>query len=411
MSAPTTTAEFLDLAKKSGVVDLESVSAHLQQLRAAGTLPADAKGFADSLVARGLLTHFQSEQLLKGRWRGFTLGRYQILERIGSGGMGVVYLAEHKHLQRRVAIKVLPAHLAKDSWFVQQFYREAQAIAALDHPNIVHAHDIAQEGDLHFLVMEYVDGSSLQEIVLKHGPMAIERVPHYLRQAALGLQCAHEAGLVHRDIKPGNLLLDRRGSIKILDMGLAHFFARRPADVFTSNDRAKRMVGTDDFLAPEQIVDSDDVDIRADIYGLGGTAYFLLTGKPPFHDTEHDNHKLIWHLTRRPKSITTLRPEVPAELVAIVERMMAKNPWERPQTPAEVAEVFTPWTRNPIALPAESEMPGLSLAAQRIVTPGSSAARRAQGRNSWVICNTPPPSSANSGLRRESSEGDAQKSS
>src|SRR5229473_6322324 len=264
MPVPETSDAFLELLTKSGVADPEQLAASLQPLRVASALPADPKALADSLVEKGVLTHFQAEQLLKGRWRGFTLGRYQILERIGSGGMGVVYLAEHMHLRRRVAIKVLPVHLAEESWFVQQFYREAQAVAALDHPNIVHAHDVAQEGGLHYLVMEYIEGSSLQDIVSKHGPMEIDRVPHYVRQAALGLQHAHEAGLVHRDIKPGNLLLDRRGINKILDMGLARFFARNPGEVFPS-DKGKWVVGTDDFLAPEQIVDSDEVDIRADV--------------------------------------------------------------------------------------------------------------------------------------------------
>ncbi len=248
--------------------------------------------------------------------------------------------------------------------------------------------------------MEYVEGSSLSDIVTKYGPMAIERVPHYIRQAALGLQHAHEAGLVHRDIKPGNLLLDRRGVVKILDMGLAHFFSRLPAEVFPSADNAKRVVGTDDFLAPEQIVDSDEVDIRADIYSLGGTAYFLLTGKAPFHDVDLDNHKLIGHLTRRPKALRLLRPEAPEALVAIIERMMAKNPWERYQTPAEAAQALAPWTETPIPPPPESEMPGLSLAAQRSGSQGSgsSAARRAPGRNSWVICSGVQTPSVNGGV-------------
>jgi serine/threonine protein kinase len=385
------------MLQKSGVADADQLAAHLEQLRASGGLAEDPRELARSLTESGLLTHFQAEQLLKGRWRGFTLGKFRILERIGAGGMGVVYLAEHAKLHRRVAIKVLPLHLSQDSWFVQQFYREAQAIAALDHPNIVHPHDVAQEGVLHYLVMEYVDGSSLHDIVDKGGPMAIGRVPHYLRQAALGLQHAHKAGLVHRDIKPSNLLLDRRGVIKILDMGLAHFLARCPAEVFPSNDKDKRVVGTDDFLAPEQIVDSDDVDIRADIYSLGGTAYFLLTGKAPFQEVELDHHKLIWHLTRRPKALRLLRPETPEPLVAIVERMMAKNPWERYQTPADLAAALEPWTQNPPPPPPDWEMPGLSLAAQRCGS-GSSAARRATGTSSWVICNGVPPVSVNGSL-------------
>jgi serine/threonine protein kinase len=223
--------------------------------------------------------------------------------------------------------------------------------------------------------------------------MAVPRVPHYLRQAALGLQHAHEAGLVHRDMKPANLLLDRQGVVKVLDLGLAHFLTRVPAEVFACNDTAKRILGTDDYLAPEQIVDSDEVDIRADIYSLGATAYFLLTGKPPFYEVP-DQHKFIAHVTRRPRPVQERRPDVPADLSALISRMMAKNPWERFQSPAEVAEALVPWAQTPIPPPPAVEMPGLSPAAQRLGTSGagSSTARRAPGRSSWVICASTPRS-------------------
>src|SRR5581483_3841422 len=222
MPAPVTSEEFLALIEKSGVLEPQRLEAQLEQLRTAtATLPAEPKELASLLVGQGALTYFQADQLLQGKWRGFTVGKYQILERLGAGGMGVVYLGEHKLLRRRVAIKVLPVTLAQDPWFLESFYREAQAVAALDHPNIVHAHDVDCDGHLHFLVMEFVDGSNLQAIVSKHGPMQTLRVAHYIRQAVLGLEHAHQIGLVHRDIKPGNILLDRSGTIKILDMGLA----------------------------------------------------------------------------------------------------------------------------------------------------------------------------------------------
>ena len=395
MPAALSTDEFLTLVQKSEVADSERLAAFLGQRRDAGPLPADPQETAKLLINEGLLTYFQAEQLLQGKWRGFIVGKYKILERIGSGGMGVVYLAEHKHLRRRVAVKVLPVALAQDPWFLEYFYREAQAIAALDHPNIVHAHDIDQDGNLHFLVMEYVDGSSLQTIVSKQGPMDYRRVPHYIAQAARGLQHAHEAGIVHRDIKPANLLLERRGLVKILDMGLAHFFARVPLEVSPNKDRTKRIVGTDDYLAPEQIVDSDDVDIRADIYSLGATAYFMLTGNPPFHNVERDNHKMMSHLLRTPKAICECRPDLPEDLATICNRMMAKNPWERYQFPKEVVAALEPWTRTPIPAPPEAEMPGLSLAARRSgTTGGGSSASRRSGRSSWVVLNGSPGSSS-----------------
>jgi len=386
MPAPATTDEFIALLEKSCVLEPQRLSSELEQLRATGPLPAGPSELAGLLVNQGALTYFQADQLLHGKWRGFTLGKYQILERLGSGGMGVVYLGEHKMLRRRVALKVLPLTRAQDPWFLECFYREAQAVAALDHPNIVHAHDVDRDGDLHFLVMEFVDGANLQAIVSKHGPMDPARVANYIRQAADGLQHAHEIGLVHRDIKPGNILLDRQGTIKILDMGLACFSRTGGGNTSIVEDDARRIVGTDDYLAPEQIVNSDDVDVRADIYSLGATAYFLLTGKPPFDDVELDHHKLIWHLTRHPRPIREIQPQIPEKLVAVFEKMMAKNPWQRLQTPVAVFEALAPWTQEPILPPPASEMPGLSLAARRSGTPTSPSSSSRRGRGSWVAC-------------------------
>src|SRR6185437_14147344 len=225
MPSPTTIDEFLDLVRKSGVVEDKRLTTYLDKLRASQPLTSEPGRLAGLLVRDGMLTHFQAEQFLQGKWKRFTIGKYKVLERLGAGGMGSVYLCEHKLLRRRVAVKVLPTAKAEDSSSLERFYREARAVAALDHPNIVRAYDIDQDDKLHFLVMEHVDGSSLQDIVKKNGPMDVLRATHYIRQAALGLQHAHEsAGLVHRDIKPGNILVDRNGIVKILDMGLARFF-------------------------------------------------------------------------------------------------------------------------------------------------------------------------------------------
>jgi serine/threonine protein kinase len=398
MPAPATVAAFLELVRKSGVVDGARLDGYLQQLGGPAALPGEPKALAADLVRDGILTRFQAEQFLLGRWRGFNLGKYQILERIGSGGMGVVYLAEHKLLRRRVAIKVLPVTLASDPWFIERFYHEAQAVAALDHPNIVRAHDVDQEGKLHFLVMEFVDGSSLQEIVGRHGPMDVLRATHYIRQAALALQHAHSFGLVHRDIKPGNLLLDRQGTIKILDLGLAFCRDSKAAKGGDNPASDERMVGTDDYLAPEQIVNSDDVDIRADIYSLGATFYFLLKGGPPFEEVAGGYQKLIGHLVRRPKPIRQFRPEVPEGLAAVLEKMMAKNPWDRYQTPAALADALAAWTLTPIPPPPAEEMPKLSPAARQRRAfeprPVPAALGTAAGK-SWVL--TGPSSTPTNG--------------
>jgi serine/threonine protein kinase len=370
MPAPTTVNEFLELVQKSGVLDDKKLDTYVQKVRAGPGLPARPNDLATLLVRDGLLTLFQAEQILQGKWRRFTIGKYKVLERLGQGGMGSVYLCEHKLMRRRVAVKVLPTAKADDPSSLERFYREARAVAALDHPNIVRAYDIDQDEKLHFLVMEYVDGASLQEIVKRSGPLDPTRAAHYIRQAAFGLQHAHEtAGLVHRDIKPGNVLVDRGGTVKVLDMGLARFFYDEE-DVLTKK-YDENVLGTADYLAPEQALDSHAVDVRADIYSLGATFYFCLTGKTPFNEGTVAQ-KLIWHQTRAPKSIRSLRPEVPEGLVAVIDRMMAKDAGQRYQTPLEVAEVLAPWTETPIGPPPETEMPKLSLAAMGEKPPSDS---------------------------------------
>src|SRR6185437_8604962 len=178
MPSPTTIDEFLDLVRKSGVVEDKRLTTYLDKLRASQPLPSEPGRLAGLLVRDGILTHFQAEQVLQGKWRRFTIGKYKVLERLGSGGMGSVYLCEHKFMRRRVAVKVLPAAKADDPAALERFYREARAVAALDHPNIVRAYDIDQDEKLHFLVMEHVDGASLQEIVKKSGPLSPIRAAH-----------------------------------------------------------------------------------------------------------------------------------------------------------------------------------------------------------------------------------------
>src|SRR5947208_6013795 len=327
MAAPATVDEYLDLVRKSGLLDEKRLDAYLDKLRASGPLPAEPGMVARFLIRDGLLTHFQANQILDGKWRRFTIGKYKVLEQLGSGGMGSVYLCEHKLMRRRVAVKVLPTAKAEDPAALERFYREARAVAALDHPNIVRAYDIDQDKDLHFLVMEHVDGSNLQEIIKKSGPMDVLRAAHYIRQAALGLQHAHDAAaLVHRDIKPGNILVDRNGIVKVLDMGLARFF-NDEEDLLTKK-YDENVLGTADYLAPEQALDSHSVDIRADVYSLGATCYFILTGSTPFTEGTVAQ-KLIWHQTRQPKPIRQIRPEVPEGFAAIIEKMMSKNPADR----------------------------------------------------------------------------------
>ncbi|MBV9125729.1 MAG: serine/threonine protein kinase, partial [Planctomycetes bacterium] len=289
-------------------------------------------------------------------------------ERVGAGGMGAVFLCEHKVMRRRVALKILPLEAAESPSSLERFHREARAVAQLHHPNIVAAYDVDQDGKVHFLVMEYVEGSSLQELVKRTGPLSPVRAAHYIRQAAVGLAHAHAAGLVHRDIKPANLIVDRTGTIKILDLGLARFF-HDDADNLT-REHDETVLGTADYLAPEQALDSHGVDIRADIYSLGITFYFLLAGTSPFKEGSVAQ-KLLWHQLRQPQPIRELRPDVPEELAAVIHRMIAKEADKRYQNPAELADALAPWTQEPIPPPSDDEMPQLSPAARGDLSSGT----------------------------------------
>src|SRR5262245_8463680 len=376
MPAPATIDELLDLSQKSGILDKKGLDDYLQKVRSGPGVPAAPQDLAEAMVRDGLLTRFQADQLLQGKWRNFVIsGKFKLLERLGEGGMGTVFLCEHMRLKRRVALKVLPATQSVHSSVVERFEREARAVAALDHPNIIKIHDVDRDGKLHYLVMEYVEGSSLQDIIKKKGPLDALRACHYIFQACLGLQHAHDKGLVHRDIKPGNILLDRSGAVKILDLGLARFFHDQ-GDNLTREHAPTAILGTADYLAPEQALDSHGVDARADIYSLGMTFYFLLAGKAPFAQGTL-NQKLIWHQIRNPESITDLREDIPPELAAVLNRMIEKDPNMRFQSPAEVAEALAFWVQGPIDPPPPDEMPELSRAASG--GPGSSPSTPAPG--------------------------------
>jgi serine/threonine protein kinase len=363
MPVPTTADDYLALVRRSGVVAPAALDALSQCLAAEPDPPAAPRQLANRMVRDGLLTVLQASLLLRGKWRNFVLcGKYKLLEHLGSGGMGQVFLCEHARMCRRVAIKILPPERAIDPACLRRFYREAQAVGALNHPNIVHAHDVDHDGRLHFLVMEYVDGTSLQDVVKKGGALPLPRACHYVRQAAVGLQHAHQAGLVHRDVKPSNLLLERSGLVKILDLGLARFF--HEDDKLTGRFGPRNLIGTADYLAPEQALNSHAVDIRADLYSLGVTFYFLLTGRSPYREGTVAQ-KLLYHQVEMPEPVRTHRPEVPDGLAAVITRLLAKDPAGRYQTPIELAEALDPWTEIPIPPPPEGEMPRLSRAARR----------------------------------------------
>jgi serine/threonine protein kinase len=352
MPAPATTDDFLSLLRQSELLGEQALADFLLRLGQPAGPPAD---LAREMIEAGLLTPLQANLLLRGKWRGFQIGKYRLLERIGGGGMGLVYLCEHSVMRRLVALKILASSSQADDSLILRFHREARVVAALDHPNIVRAYDVDQDDHLHFLVLEYVDGSSLQDIVAQHGPLSPERTVDYLAQAACGLGHAHEAGIVHRDIKPGNILLDRLGVVKILDMGLARL-SRDPQDNITAQYDNNFVLGTVDYLAPEQASNSHTVDARVDLYSLGCTGYYLLTGQPPFPDGSV-GEKIVCHQVRSPTPLRALRPEVPEGLVAILNRLMAKDPARRYQSADELLVALAQWQREPVGPPPEEEMP------------------------------------------------------
>lgn len=289
---------------------------------------------------------------------GTQLREYQLLEKLGEGGMGAVYKATHSRLEKIVALKVLPAQRLQNRDLVARFEREMKAVGKLDHPNIVRATDAGEVDGIHFLVMEYVPGQDLAKLVDSHGPLPVADACEIIRQTAVGLQHAHQQGLVHRDIKPSNIMLARpdaeagnEGSsstttmVKLLDLGLARLHADDAPGELTTDGA---VMGTIDYMAPEQATDSHTVDIRADIYSLGCTLYKLLRGQGPFAGAKFSSYgaKIVAHATRQPEPLSAFRPDIPPELAAVVQRMLAKEKEDRYSTPGELARALQPFCHH-----------------------------------------------------------------
>ncbi len=339
MPEKLTSERFLQNVAKSGLVKAEAMDQVVDKVRAkyGGELPESAKKLAAGFVKAGLLTTWHAEKLLGGKYKGFFLGKYKLLGHLGTGGMSSVYLAEHTLMHDKRAIKVLPKSRVKDASYLARFQLEAQAIASLNHPNIVLAYDIDNEGDVHYIVMEYVNGVDLQQLVKRDGPLDASTAAEMVAQGARGLEHAHSKGVIHRDVKPANFLIDGDGSVRLLDMGLALVKADDEKSLTVVNN--ENVLGTADYLAPEQALNSHTVDHRADIYGLGCTLYFLLTGKPPFSDGTLAQ-RIAKHQTEMPKPIRQVQPDCPGELEGICVKMIQKDPRYRYQSAGDVAEAL-----------------------------------------------------------------------
>ncbi|MHC4177012.1 MAG: serine/threonine-protein kinase, partial [Planctomycetota bacterium] len=377
--AVDTAEDFFAVLEKSGLLSAEqSIDSRL----AAGRDPArrnDPKAIAKALARKGLVTRWQAGQLLAGR-SSFFLGKYKLIEPIGRGGMGSVFLAEHTTMNRRVALKILSRQVGKDPASLERFLDEARAVAALDHPNIVQAYSVDHDADRYYLVMEYIDGRDLKRLVEEEGLPDYHSAADYIRQAADGLAHGHAQNMIHCDVKPSNLLVNHQGQVKIVDMGLTRLNGREQEE---GNGEGERVLGSVDYLAPEQALERSDFDHRADIYSLGCTLYFLLTGHPPFPEGTL-SERLVKHQMQQPRSIHRERADAPPGLVRICERMMAKRAEDRFQSAEEVSSVLAEWqlrepkhkrivplkTAQPLDEPAEGRLPKIDVDAE----PGPTAA-------------------------------------
>jgi serine/threonine protein kinase len=360
MPAPTSCVELIDWLEDNQLLTPEQVSDIRPLLP---TFP-ELKLLARELIIRDWLSPYQLNQILQGKGDLLVLGVLRLCERLGEGAMGQVFKAWNTRLEQVVAVKTLHKDLIANARAMNRFRQEIEAVSQLDHPNIVKVRDADEIDSRPFMVMDFIDGENLSYLVKRYGPLPLHIAAECIRQAAIGLQHAYVRGVVHRDVKPANLLLvsAREGKdgvpqstdfcIKILDFGLARFDSERRYS--TRLTQPGSTLGTVDYMAPEQAESARDADVRADVYGLGATMFFVLTGKPPFPGTSIAE-KVAARLTGNVPSVRESRPEVSPALDAIIRKMMARQPADRYQTPAEVAAALQVFTRPPARL--TDEMP------------------------------------------------------
>lgn len=357
--------ELLDWLEQNQFLTPEQV----QPLRVLLVSFPDAHALARELIRRDWLTPYQINQILQGKHEQLLVDSYRLRERIGEGAMGQVFKASHPRLDRMLAIKMIHQGMTDRPKAMERFRREVETAGQLEHPNIAEVRDAGEYDGRPYLVMEYIEGFDLSHRVKQQGPLPIAEAVEYIRQAALGLQHAYERGIVHRDIKPGNLLVarssDGRPVVKILDFGLARF-ASEP-DESTRLTEVGKLLGTIDYIAPEQASDPRGADIRADIYSLGCSLFYLLAGRPPFLG-DSVVEKLGPRMTGDAPWIRADRPEITPALEEVIRRMMARRPEDRYQTPVEVAQALAPFTGQPtppqvpMAMPVSAPSPDVPMA-------------------------------------------------
>ena len=336
-----TVEEFIDVVHRSQLINKDQLIDALSDCKSDGVLPSNPQVVADYLRTKGLISEWQQKNLLLGKSRGFFLGKYRLVSHLGTGGMSSVFLAQHGLMDRKVAVKVLPSSKENDKSFLERFEREALATSRMSHPNVVRVFDIDTEKNTHYIVMEYVSGRDLKVIVEEQGPLPLDKAADYIAQAAAGLHHAHERGLVHRDIKPANLVVSDNGLVKVLDLGLARLEDDDELASLTVAN-AENMMGTADYLAPEQARNAHAVDHRADIYGLGCTFYYLLTGHAPFTDGTIAE-RILKHQTEKPKDVRAERTDCPHALADVCMTMLEKDPNSRFDSCGKVVQRLLRW--------------------------------------------------------------------
>lgn len=333
------TEELLDLITRHQVIEAEALWQFLASKGGVGGLSADASEVVGDLVQEGLLSPYQGEQLLSGEVGKLIVGKYQLLDRLG-GLDSSVYLAQRKPHGPKVALKLLTRDQNVPTTLVERFRREAEALARLDHPGIVGIKDSGEDEGRLFLVMEYLEGETLAELVQREGPLPPAMAVRIVHTALEALEHIYQGGLVHRNLEPGHLMIDQTGKVRIVDLGLARFLDEPGANL-TLFGASSQLLGTVEYQSPEQLINSHDVDIRTDIYALGAILYFLLTGKAPFG--QHALLRLAAGVITYPQPLAQLRPDLPTELIEVVERMMALDRQQRPGTPAEASAALEEW--------------------------------------------------------------------
>jgi serine/threonine protein kinase len=359
---PQTVELFLKTILRSGILSSPQLQTALQPVPPDRL--KDAKFLANHLVKTGLLSRFQADKMLQGVTKGLVLGPFHVLAPIGKGGMGAVFLARDSRNQQLVAIKALPPKRAKaEERLLARFRREMEICQRVAHPNVARTYEVGTEDDVHFIAMEYIPGKNLYKLVSEEGQLTLPRAARLFQEICLGLEHANGQGLIHRDIKPSNIVITPDDHAKLLDLGLALMAGEVQADRTVVGGQGY-IVGTLDYLAPEQADDAFAVDVRSDIYALGCTLYFALTKQPPFPGG-NALQKLLRHRCDTPVAVNRLNPAVPPEFVAVVEKMMAKRKEERFATATQVREALRPWSpdspKPPVieATPKPSPSPGI----------------------------------------------------